>query len=377
MSAAGTEEEAPPPQKKSIFACLTNLPGVCVPQKGAEPNADEPTPKSKSPTSVASKFAALSPYNRKRKQEEQAAKEHEETRLRDQFRRVDTDHSGKVDRHELKYLLNRVTGSTPTEDELDEMMDGVDTSGDGLIDFEEFRGIHQKAKSGELRFAELSRVLTEFDELVGLLDDDDLATEEQSAQKKPRLKSPMSLFSHKKKEGDETTPKPAKKSPMASMRAKFSFGKKKPVDEAEEVSEAEEEEDEPAGPSESLETREQASHKTPAKSPPLPARPSTATKKSPPLPPRPSSTKKTDVPAPVVVEEDAPIPAAPASTPDGPRKSGAMLDDESDSDEEAAPEGEDADRVGPLSPLTPAPEPTPQKVVEEDIAAESVTSFSP
>ena len=377
MSAAETEEEAPPPPKKSIFACLTNLPGVCVPQKGAEPNADEPTPKSKSPTSVASKFAALSPYNRKRKQEEQAAKEHEETRLRDQFRRVDTDHSGKVDRHELKYLLNRVTGSTPTEDELDEMMAGVDTSGDGLIDFEEFRGIHQKAKSGELRFAELSRVLTEFDELVGLLDDDDLATEEQSAQKKPRLKSPMSLFSHKKKEGDATTPKPAKKSPMASMKAKFSFGKKKQHDEAEEVSEAEEEEEEPAGPSESLETREQASHKTPAKSPPLPARPSTSTKKSPPLPPRPSSTKKTDVPASINVEEDAPIPAAPASTPDGPRKSGAMLDDESDSDEEAAPEGEDADRVGPLSPLTPAPEPTPQKVVEEDIAAESVTSFSP
>ena len=197
------------------------------------------TPKSKSPTSVASKFAALSPYNRKRKQEEQAAKEHEETRLRDQFRRVDTDHSGKVDRHELKFLLNRVTGSTPTEDELDEMMAGVDTSGDGLIDFEEFRGIHQKAKSGELRFAELSRVLTEFDELVGLLDDDDLATEEQSTAKKPRLKSPMSLFSHKKKEGDATTPKPAKKSPMASMKAKFSFGKKKSHDEAEEVEESE------------------------------------------------------------------------------------------------------------------------------------------
>jgi len=54
-----------------------------------------------------------------------------------------------------------------------------------------------------------------------------------------------------------------------------------------------------------------------------------------------------------------------------------MLDDESDSDEEAAPEGEEADRVGPLSPLTPAPEPTPQKTVEDDIAAESVTSFSP
>ena len=110
-----------------------------MPQKVTNPTPTSRRPKSKSSsTSVASKFAALSPYNRKRKQEEQAAKEHEETRLRDQFRRVDTDHSGKVDRHELKYLLNRVTGSTPTEDELDEMMDGVDTSGDGLIDFEEF-----------------------------------------------------------------------------------------------------------------------------------------------------------------------------------------------------------------------------------------------
>ena len=60
---------------------------------------------------------------------------------------------------------------------------------------------------------------------------------------------------------------------------------------------------------------------------------------------------------------------------------GAGLDDESESDDEAAPddndEGEAADRVGPLSPLTPAPEPTPQKAVEDDIAAESVTSFSP
>ena len=61
MSAAETEEEAPPPPKKSIFACLTNLPGVCVPQKGAEPNADEPTPKSKSPTSVASEVRRAEP----------------------------------------------------------------------------------------------------------------------------------------------------------------------------------------------------------------------------------------------------------------------------------------------------------------------------
>ena len=117
-----------------------------MPQKSDDPPELGADAQEQEPTSVASKFAALSPYNRKRKQEEQAAKEHEETRLRDQFRRVDTDHSGKVDRHELKYLLNRVTGSTPTEDELDEMMDGVDTSGDGLIDFRSSAGSTRRLK---------------------------------------------------------------------------------------------------------------------------------------------------------------------------------------------------------------------------------------
>ena len=77
----------------------------------------------------------------------------------------------------------------------------------------------------------------------------------------------MSLFSHKRRKAT-TTPKPKeKKSPMASMKAKFSFGKKKSHDEAEDVPEESEAEEEPAGPSESLETREQASHKTPAKTP--------------------------------------------------------------------------------------------------------------
>ena len=80
MSAAETEEEAPAPEEVHLRV-LDKFPGVCVPQKSDDPTADEPTPKSKSPTSVASKLAALSPYNRKRKQEEQAAKEHEETRL--------------------------------------------------------------------------------------------------------------------------------------------------------------------------------------------------------------------------------------------------------------------------------------------------------
>ena len=150
MSAAETEEEAPPAEEVHLRLPHELSRASACRRRALNPERRRADAQEQSPTSVASKFAPLSPYNRKRKQEEQAAKEHEETRLRDQFRRVDTDHSGKVDRHELKYLLNRVTGSTPTEDELDEMMDGVDTSGDGLIDFEEFRGIHQKAKSGEL-----------------------------------------------------------------------------------------------------------------------------------------------------------------------------------------------------------------------------------
>lgn len=398
---AATEEEPLPP-KKSLFACLANLPQLCVPQKQAVAGDGKPA----SPTSVASRFAALSPYNRKRKQEENAAKAHEEQKLRDQFRRVDTDHSGKVDRHELKYLLNRVTGSTPSEAELDDMLHTVDTSGDGLIDFEEFQGIHAKAKRGELRFAELARVMSEFDELVGLLDDDDgtVVSDQGSSQKKPRLKSPLGGF--------------LAKTPFASAE-KPAFQFDEPEASAEEAAEA------PVV--ESLETRQLA--KTPAKSPalpvwsstkgktpPLPARPSTAGKsaksppppaaaktpakspplparsstkgKSPPLPqrPTPSAPQADDTPAPVAIEDDAPVPVPPSTlgTPDGPRRTGAMLadaDDESESHDEATPDDDDAgeatDRVGPLSPMTPAPEQTPMKTVEDDIAAESITSFSP
>lgn len=406
---AATEEEPPPP-KKSLFACLTNLPQMCVPQKQDVAGDEKPA----SPTSVASRFTALSPYNRKRKQEEKATKAHEEQKLRDQFRRVDTDHSGKVDRHELKYLLNRVTGSTPSEAELDDMLNTVDTSGDGLIDFEEFQGIHAKAKSGELRFAELARVMTEFDELVGLLDDDDgtVVSEQGSSQKKPRLKSPLGGF--------------LAKTPFASAKKEAVEAPAEPAVQFDEP-EASVEEAAEAPVVESLETRQLA--KTPAKSPalparsstkgktpPLPARPSTVGKsakspppptaaktpakspplparsstkgKSPPLPqrPTPSATQADDTPAPVAIEDDAPVPAPPSTlgTPDGPRRSGAMLadaDDESESDDEATPDdddaGEAADRVGPLSPMTPAPEPTPMKTVEDDIAAESITSFSP
>ena len=111
---------------------------------------------------------------------------------------------------------------------------------------------------------------------------------------------------------------------MASMKAKFSFGKKKQHDEEEEVPEAEEDGGRARGP---LKAWRRASRpRTRRRATPAKIHPTCAAhfhdKKSPPLPPRPSSTKKNDVPAPVAVEEDAPIPAAPASTPDGPRKSG-------------------------------------------------------
>ena len=107
---------------------------------------------------------------------------------------------------------------------------------------------------------------------------------------------------------------------MASMKSKFSFGKKKSHDEAEEVEESEAEE-EPAGPSESLETREQASHKTPAKSQvTTAARAALQYKEVAALAPAAVvDEEKLMCRHPSPVEEDAPIPAAPASTPDGPR----------------------------------------------------------
>ncbi|EGB11579.1 hypothetical protein AURANDRAFT_21219, partial [Aureococcus anophagefferens] len=75
---------------------------------------------------------------KKEQKDHAAAEQFERAKLREQFDRIDTDGSGKVDKFELKFLLRKVTGSTPTDDEVEAIMQDIDTSGDGLVDFSEF-----------------------------------------------------------------------------------------------------------------------------------------------------------------------------------------------------------------------------------------------
>jgi Ca2+-binding EF-hand superfamily protein len=58
--------------------------------------------------------------------------------LREAFTVFDTDNSGAIDRKELKRLMKKL-GQKLSEQELDAMMDEVDTNGDGEISFEEFK----------------------------------------------------------------------------------------------------------------------------------------------------------------------------------------------------------------------------------------------
>merc|ERR1712150_426888 len=62
--------------------------------------------------------------------------------LRDAFRVFDSDSSGAIDRNELKRLMKKL-GQNLHENELDAMMDEVDTNGDGEISFEEFKAMMQ------------------------------------------------------------------------------------------------------------------------------------------------------------------------------------------------------------------------------------------
>ena len=55
------------------------------------------------------------------------------------FDKMDTDGSGELDRDELKELMQIMEPRRGiTNDELDAAMEEIDTSGDGLVDFEEF-----------------------------------------------------------------------------------------------------------------------------------------------------------------------------------------------------------------------------------------------
>lgn len=62
---------------------------------------------------------------------------HDEDRLRKIFKRYDVDLSGEIDGDEL-YSLLRDLGHLCTRDEAMRIMSGMDSSGDGSVDFAEF-----------------------------------------------------------------------------------------------------------------------------------------------------------------------------------------------------------------------------------------------
>uniref|UniRef100_A0AAY4CD98 EF-hand domain-containing protein n=1 Tax=Denticeps clupeoides TaxID=299321 RepID=A0AAY4CD98_9TELE len=62
--------------------------------------------------------------------------------IRKAFSMLDRDGSGYIEWNEIKYLLSVVPGSAPlvplSDEEVEAMMDAVDTDGDGRINFSEF-----------------------------------------------------------------------------------------------------------------------------------------------------------------------------------------------------------------------------------------------
>jgi Ca2+-binding EF-hand superfamily protein len=53
------------------------------------------------------------------------------------FRTFDTDHSGRIERHELGQLLRRLTDTfnaeEPSEEDISEILKELDVNGDGII----------------------------------------------------------------------------------------------------------------------------------------------------------------------------------------------------------------------------------------------------
>jgi Ca2+-binding EF-hand superfamily protein len=60
--------------------------------------------------------------------------------LRDAFNMFDADRSGYIDREEVRALMKKLA-QTLTDEEIDAIMEEVDTDGDGEISFEEFRAM--------------------------------------------------------------------------------------------------------------------------------------------------------------------------------------------------------------------------------------------
>ena len=61
------------------------------------------------------------------------------------FKKMDEDGNGTLDRNEIKQLMQIMEPRRGiTNEELDEAMVEIDTSGDGLVDFEEFKAHWEK-----------------------------------------------------------------------------------------------------------------------------------------------------------------------------------------------------------------------------------------
>ena len=61
------------------------------------------------------------------------------------FKKMDEDGNGTLDRNEIKQLMQIMEPRRGiTNEELDEAMVEIDTSGDGLVDFEEFKAYWEK-----------------------------------------------------------------------------------------------------------------------------------------------------------------------------------------------------------------------------------------
>merc|ERR1711988_1730453 len=97
--------------------------------------------------------------------------------LRAKFDEIDKDGSGEVDKEELKCLLKDCSGVDPSDIEVDEMMELVDTDGSGTMDFDEFVNVYKKVQKGEVKFEAFETMMKDFDTLVNTLEGEDAPEE--------------------------------------------------------------------------------------------------------------------------------------------------------------------------------------------------------
>lgn len=79
-----------------------------------------------------------------------------------QFQQSDADGSGSIDEHEFRALLARMSLSV-TDAEAAELVNSIDTNGNGLIDFQELVVMVVQIKKGDDRFRALKKFVDALD----------------------------------------------------------------------------------------------------------------------------------------------------------------------------------------------------------------------